>query len=264
MGVVQARSFVGIPERGPLYDAPRSSPLSSVPDAPNDNTPQRNSSAISWQSRKQDLVATSTTDQLPPTQIYTDSQGALAHITTGISKARTKHIDVCYHNSRELHQRKVVKYDYVNTNDNPADILTKALPREKHEKFARAMDWEGKDIMALGFLFICNGLANSYDPLRCVWSTQASNHRRTVTISYTSMTTPDGPISLRYQTLKRGHARQLSKCTESALKHEDSELNALDATTDAESMITSSSEVFWQQVESPTNHAHHTHTTKTD
>ena len=139
-----------------------------------------NNGAISWQSRKQDLVAASTTEaeyiacseasrearwlrklqrdidgipatddpdgteatsqlQLPPTQIYTDSQGALAHITTGISKARTKHIDVCYHNSHDLHQRKVVKYDYVNTADNPADILTKALPREKHEKFARAM-----------------------------------------------------------------------------------------------------------------------------
>ena len=82
-------------------------------------------------------------DQLPPTQIYTDSQAALVHITTGISKdisrAGTKHVDVCYHNSRDLHQRKVAKYDYVNTNDNPADILTKALPREKHEKFARAM-----------------------------------------------------------------------------------------------------------------------------
>ena len=79
------------------------------------------------------------TDQLPPIQIYTDSQGALAHITTGISKARTKYIDVCCHNSHDLHQRKVVKYDYVNTNDNLADILTKALPREKHEKFACAM-----------------------------------------------------------------------------------------------------------------------------
>ena len=64
------------------------------------------------------------TDQLPLTQIYTDTQGALAHITTGICKARSKHIDVCYHNSHGLHQRKVVKYDYVNI---PADILTKVL-----------------------------------------------------------------------------------------------------------------------------------------
>ena len=72
----------------------------------------------------------------PLTKIYSDSQGALAHITTGICKARSKHIDVCYHNSHGLHQRKVVKYDYVN---NPADILTKVLARDKHEKFASAV-----------------------------------------------------------------------------------------------------------------------------
>ena len=125
--------------------------------------------AVSWQSRKQDLVAASTLEaeyiacseasreaiwlqQLQrdiedqpdghidePLPIYTDSQGALTHITAGITKTRTKHIDVCYHNSRDLHTRAIIRYDYINTNDNPADILTKALPREKHEKFTRAM-----------------------------------------------------------------------------------------------------------------------------
>ena len=126
---------------------------------------------MSWQSRKQDLVAASTLEaeyiayseasrearwlqQLQrdiedqpdghtgidePLPIYTNSQGALTHITTGITKARTKHIDVCYHSSGGLHAWVIIKYDYVNTNDNPADILTKALPREKHEKFTRAM-----------------------------------------------------------------------------------------------------------------------------
>jgi hypothetical protein len=34
-----------------------------------------------------------------PLPIHCDNQGALAHITTGIIKARTKHIDVCCHNS---------------------------------------------------------------------------------------------------------------------------------------------------------------------
>ena len=75
----------------------------------------------------------------PPTQIYTDSQAVITHITTGVCKARTKHIDACYHNSHDLHQRKVVKYDYVNTTENPANILTKALAGDRHGKFARAM-----------------------------------------------------------------------------------------------------------------------------
>ena len=126
-------------------------------------------SAVSWQSRKQDLVAASTLEaehmacseaprearwlqQLQrdienqpdghigePLPIYTYPQGALTHITTGITKARTKHIDVCYHSNRDLHARAIVRYDYINANDNSADILTKALPHEKHKNSTRAM-----------------------------------------------------------------------------------------------------------------------------
>jgi len=84
-----------------------------------------NGGAVSWQSRKQGRIAMSTLEakfiacseasrkakwslqlqkdihgkDLPPLQINCDNQGALALITTGILKARTKHIDVCYHNS---------------------------------------------------------------------------------------------------------------------------------------------------------------------
>jgi hypothetical protein len=118
--------------------------------------------AISWQSRKQSLIAMSTLEaefiacseasreakwllqlqkdihgkdihgkdihgkDLPPLPINCDNLGALTLITTGIIKARTKHIDVCYHNSRDLHRRRIVNYSYVNTNENVADILTSA------------------------------------------------------------------------------------------------------------------------------------------
>ena len=73
-------------------------------------------------------------------RIFSDLRGALAHITTasGIMKARTKHIDICYHNSRNLHERGIGN-TIMQTNDNPAELLTKALAREKHEKFTRAM-----------------------------------------------------------------------------------------------------------------------------
>jgi hypothetical protein len=126
------------------------------------------SGAISWQSRKQDLIAMSTleaeyiacseasreakwllqlqkdihgnTDTVTaPLSIHCDNQGALAHITTGIIKARTKHIDVCYHNSRDLHNRKIVGYSYIHTDENVADIFTKALAKDKHAKFTKAM-----------------------------------------------------------------------------------------------------------------------------
>jgi hypothetical protein len=74
-----------------------------------------------------------------PLPINCDNQRTLSQITTGIMKAGTKHIDVCYHNSRDLHYRRIVEYSYVHTNKNMADLLTKALTNDKHEKFTKAM-----------------------------------------------------------------------------------------------------------------------------
>jgi len=123
--------------------------------------------AISWQSQKQSLIAMSTLEvkfipcseasreakwllQLqkdihsskkdsPPLPINRDNQGALTLITTGIIKSRTKHIDVCYHNSRDQHRRQIVNYSYLHRNKNVADILTKALTKDKHKKFTKEM-----------------------------------------------------------------------------------------------------------------------------
>ena len=67
---------------------------------------------------------------LPPLPINCDNQGALTIFTTEIIKARTKNIHVCYHNSRDLHKRRIVDYSYVHTDENVADILTKALTKD--------------------------------------------------------------------------------------------------------------------------------------
>jgi hypothetical protein len=127
--------------------------------------PSSDGVAVSWQSRKQSLIAMSTLKaefiaclepsreakwllqlqkdihgkDLPPLPINCDNQGALTLITTGIIKARTKHIDVCYHNSRDLHKRQIVNYSYVHTDEYVADIFTKALTKDKHTKFTKAM-----------------------------------------------------------------------------------------------------------------------------
>jgi len=121
--------------------------------------------AVSWQSRKQDLIAMSTVEaeyiacsessheaqwllqlhrdthgkDTSPLPINCDNQGALSHITTGIIKASTKHIKVCCRNSRDLHARKIVVYFYLHTNETVADILTNPLMKDEHEKFTKAM-----------------------------------------------------------------------------------------------------------------------------
>jgi hypothetical protein len=130
-----------------------------------------NSGAISWSSRKQTLVALSTleaeyiacssaareakwlrqlsldvkntTDKRPAT-IFSDNQGALKTIYSGATKANTKHIDVQYHNSRDLHHTGVLSYTYVKSSDNIADVMTKALHTVQHDALTRAMGLRGR------------------------------------------------------------------------------------------------------------------------
>jgi len=74
-----------------------------------------------------------------PLLINCGHQGSLSHTTTGIIKARMKHIDVCYHNSRYLHPHMIVDYSYVHKNENVADILTKGLTMDTHDEFTKGM-----------------------------------------------------------------------------------------------------------------------------
>ena len=78
-----------------------------------------------------DINGTTGSEEVP--LIGCDNQGALAIVSTGIVKQRTKHIDVCYHNTRDLHSRGIVEYDYVKTDDNVADLFTKILAIQKNE-----------------------------------------------------------------------------------------------------------------------------------
>lgn len=53
--------------------------------------------------------------------------------------ARTKHVEVEYHFVRDLIKAGKINLEYVATQDNPADILTKALGTELHEKHVRSL-----------------------------------------------------------------------------------------------------------------------------
>jgi len=55
---------------------------------------------------------------------------------------RTKHIGVRYHFIREKIEDGEIRVEYIPTADQVADVLTKALAREKHERFVRGMGLE--------------------------------------------------------------------------------------------------------------------------
>jgi hypothetical protein len=116
---------------------------------------------ISWCSKKQATVALSSTEaeyiaatqaakeaiwlrtflkelhivQKSATLIFSDSQGSNALIKNPVYHARTKHIDIQYHFVREHVLAGSLSFYYCATNDQVADILTKALPKGKFESF---------------------------------------------------------------------------------------------------------------------------------
>ena len=75
-----------------------------------------------------------------PTTIWCDNQSAIALATnTTDANSRMKHIDVRHHFIRDIITSKQITIQWCPTEDQAADILTKALPRGKHEHFVHLL-----------------------------------------------------------------------------------------------------------------------------
>lgn len=72
-----------------------------------------------------------------PTMIYMDNQAAIRVAETQDFKDRLRHIDIKYYFIGDAIEQKLVDIQYVNTNDMPADFLTKPLFSEKFVSCAR-------------------------------------------------------------------------------------------------------------------------------
>jgi len=122
--------------------------------------------AIDWESRKQRTVALSSTEAeymslteaakgamylrklLKEIGIYEpnkisiscDNRGAQLLAENAVYHSRSKHIDLRHHFVRDVLKDGLIELKYLRTEDMPADILTKGLPRGKH---FRCMDLLG-------------------------------------------------------------------------------------------------------------------------
>jgi len=118
-------------------------------------------SSISWSSKKQATVATSSVEaeyiassnatkeaiwlhtlltelDFPPTTttiIHADNQGYIALTSNPVAHSHAKHIDIRYHFIRKHVEQGEVDLHYMSTKDMLADIFTKALPHETFIKF---------------------------------------------------------------------------------------------------------------------------------
>ena len=118
----------------------------------------RSNGPVSWNSKQQPTVALSTAEaeymslsaatqeamwlkQLEdeifksnqPIKILCDNQSAISLAENNGYSARCKHIDIRHHYVRQMVNDKNCIIKYVNTEENAADLFTKALPKQKFE-----------------------------------------------------------------------------------------------------------------------------------
>ncbi|GJV27921.1 putative ribonuclease H-like domain-containing protein [Tanacetum coccineum] len=107
---------------------------------------------ISWQCKKQTIVATSITEveyvaaasgcgqvlwiqnqlldygyNFMNTKIYIDNNSAICIVKNPVFHSRTKHIEIRHHFIRDCFEKKLIYVDHIHTDDNVADLLTKAF-----------------------------------------------------------------------------------------------------------------------------------------
>lgn len=122
--------------------------------------------AVSWLSKKQAVVALSTTEaeyvalsvaaqeatwlqklfvelQMPTKAIVIkeDNQGVIALARNPVAHSRTKHIDIRFHFIREAQEQGTIDVVYCPTSEMVTDLLTKPIPRGQFEKLHALMAW---------------------------------------------------------------------------------------------------------------------------
>jgi hypothetical protein len=77
-----------------------------------------------------------------PSKLFMDNQSALSVARNPEHHGRMKHLDLCYYWLRNMVEKGSIDPTYLQTDEMPADILTKALPKPKVERFRSMMGLE--------------------------------------------------------------------------------------------------------------------------
>ncbi|GJT97531.1 putative ribonuclease H-like domain-containing protein [Tanacetum coccineum] len=170
---------------------------------------------ISWQCKKQTIVATSTTEaeyvaaasccgqvlwiqnqmldygfNFMNTKIYIDNESTICIVKNPVYHSKTKHIAIRHHFIRDAYEKKLIQVLKIHTDDNVADLLTKAFDVSSslgfRESLGRALD--GTEALMLPKLFI-------------LWLATVSTDSAELV--------PMGKVSTAIETLKKNTAKSL-------------------------------------------------------
>ncbi|KAG6438793.1 hypothetical protein O3G_MSEX000229 [Manduca sexta] len=127
---------------------------------------------ISWECKKQKTIALSSTEaeymgmseackealylrnlqfeitnNMYTVTLYNDNQSAQRLSENPLFHKNSKHIDVKYHFCRECVANKIVKFQYMQTSEMPADVFTKALCAKKHYIFIKSLGLNSSSVV---------------------------------------------------------------------------------------------------------------------
>jgi hypothetical protein len=84
--------------------------------------------------------------ELEATCIWCDNQSCVKLTENPVFHDKSKHIEIKYHNIRDMVQKGAVKLQYVATDEQIADVLTKPLSRVKFVYFRDKLGVVQKDV----------------------------------------------------------------------------------------------------------------------
>ena len=79
-----------------------------------------------------------------PTPIFVDNDAARLLSENPTTHTRAKHIDIRYHFNRDVQERKEIAFEKISSEENLADLLTKAVSAERLKKLSEKMGIEGR------------------------------------------------------------------------------------------------------------------------
>jgi hypothetical protein len=78
--------------------------------------------------------------EMKATTILCDNQSCIKMIVNPVFHDRSKHIEIQYHYIYDMVQRGALKLQYISTDEQVVDVLTKPLSRVKFEHFQDKLD----------------------------------------------------------------------------------------------------------------------------
>ncbi|GJU21397.1 hypothetical protein Tco_1154739 [Tanacetum coccineum] len=145
---------------------------------------------ITWQCKKQTIVATSTTEaeyvaaasccgqvlwiqnqmldygfNFMNTKIYIDNESTICIVKNPVYHSKTKHIAIRHHFIRDAYEKKLIQVLKIHTNDNVADLLTKAFDVSRFQFLVVSIGMSWLDGSGDG-VYLCFNVYKSFLDLR--------------------------------------------------------------------------------------------------